>query len=193
MAKQQNNSKKNTEKKQSRVLVFLMVVIVPVLFALVLAVVMLYYLGFNVGDTARDMLQSLPFVESDEDEEIPEEEYVARLEHENESFEQRIAELETALADTEEELEEAQEELFALQNDELDEEEDAEQATADFDDVVRTLQEMTASSAAEIIEELPEAQAVLYLRAMNVNARAEIISRIEPDLAASILNQISDD
>ncbi|SDN28091.1 magnesium transporter MgtE N-terminal domain-containing protein [Alkalicoccus daliensis] len=182
---------KQKEKTQNKFQIIFMIVIIPLVFALILAVVMLYYLGFNVGDTVRDLASNLPFVESEQEDEIDEEEYLAQLEFENESYAQRIQELERELEAATSELAGIEEELSAVENEEEEDGEEADQALADFNDVVRTLSEMTASRAASIIEELPEEQAVLYLRGMNVNTRAEILSRVDAELAASILNQIS--
>lgn len=183
---------KQKEKTQSKFQILLMIVIVPFIFALILAVVLLYYLGFNITDSVKNLADNLPFIESEEEgEDISDEEYIIQLENENESQAQRIAELEQELAAVETDFSELEEDLSDLTSDETVEGEEADQALADFEEVIRTLQEMTASKAAVIIEEMPEQQAVLYLRAMNVNARADILGRVDAELAASILTQIS--
>lgn len=192
-----NNQKQ--KKSEGKLQVFFMVVLIPAIFAIILAAVVLYYLGFNIGDQLRSAATALPFVESEEvmegEEELSTEEYIAQLERENQTLTRDSEGLERQVESQEEQIAELEEELLLLQSDGVPEDaelEDMEQASADLNDIVRTLQEMTASRAAEIMEELPEAQAVTYLQLMNNRTRAEILSRMEAETAAILISQISE-
>lgn len=192
-----NNQKQ--KKSEGKLQVFFMVVLIPAIFAIILAAVVLYYLGFNIGDQLRSAATALPFVESEEvmegEEELSTEEYIAQLERENQTLTRDSEGLERQVESQEEQIAELEEELLLLQSDGVPEDaelEDMEQASADLNDIVRTLQEMTASRAAEIMEELPEAQAVTYLQLMNNRTRAEILSRMEAETAAILISQLSE-
>lgn len=170
------------EKKQSKMQLIFMVVIIPVLFAVMLAGVVMYYLGFQPVQYAADFTAGLF-----SDEEMDEEEE-AVTQYENQELQRRIDELEL-------ELEEAlAAQATAEQDEELEEEneeEDTSQALEELEDTIRTLQLMTASRAAAIMEEMTLDEAVTYFRGMQVNSRAEILSRMEEDQAAAIINALS--
>ena len=192
-------SKQKPKKTEGKLQVFFMVVLIPAVFAIILAAVVLYYLGFNVGDQVRNAAAALPFVESEEaiegEEELSTEEYIAQLERENQTLTRDKEDLERQTESQEEQIEELEEELLLMQSDgvpEDGEEDNSETASADLNDIVRTLQEMTASRAADIMEELPEDQAVTYLQLMNNRARADILSRMEAETAAVLISQISE-
>ncbi|UTR15097.1 hypothetical protein MM221_00390 [Salipaludibacillus sp. LMS25] len=191
-------SKKNKqkEKSQSKFMAFFMVVLIPAVFAIILAVVLLYYLGINVGDTVKQAASFLPFIEEEEERELSDEELVAQLEHENKSFSQQIQQLESELEARNEEIADLEEQLSEEGSDGLSDEEiegaaDLEEVTTDVNDIVKTLENMTGSKAADIVGELPEDEAVTYLRLMNVNSRSDILGRLDPELAARILGQLS--
>ncbi|WP_416150949.1 hypothetical protein ACM26V_08280 [Salipaludibacillus sp. HK11] len=188
---------KQKEKSQSKFQVIFMVIVIPAFFAVILAVVLLYYLGFDVGGTVKQAASALPFISEDEEledgeERLTDEESIAQLEHENQSYLQQIQQLENQLETSEAELETLQEELLTLQSDEVDLDEEAlGEVTADVNDIVKTLEEMTSSKAADIISELPEGEAVTYLRMMNVRNRSDILGRVEAETAAELLSQMS--
>jgi flagellar motility protein MotE (MotC chaperone) len=187
---------KQIEKSQSKFQVFFMVILIPAIFAVVLAVVLLYYLGFNVGETIQQAKSMLPFLaeqeqnEEGEVEKLSDEENIAQLEHENQLYVQQIQQLESQIESQERDLENLEEQLFDKQTEELSEEE-LEEVTADINDIVKTLEEMTSSKAADIIVELPQEQAVTYLRMMRGAIRSDILSRVEPETAAELLTQMS--
>ncbi|WP_069365194.1 magnesium transporter MgtE N-terminal domain-containing protein [Salisediminibacterium beveridgei] len=192
-------SKQNQKKSEGKLQVFFMVVLIPAVFAIILAAVVLYYLGFNIGDQVRSAASALPFVENEEvtggEEELSTEAYIAQLERENETLIRDKENLERQTESQEEKIEELEEELLVMQSDDMSDEGvevDTETSSADLNDIVRTLQEMTASRAADIMEELPEEQAVTYLQLMNNRARADILSRMEAETAAVLLSQISE-
>jgi flagellar motility protein MotE (MotC chaperone) len=190
-----NNQK---EKSQSKFQIIFMVILIPAFFAVILAVVLLYYLGFDVGETVKNASSALPFISAEEEEledgeeRLTDEESIAQLDHENQSYLQQIQQLENQLVTAETELETLQEELLTLQSDEVDlDDEELDEITVDVNDVVKTLEEMTASKAADIISELPEDEAVTYLRMMNVRNRSDILGRVEAETAAELLSQMS--
>ena len=193
-------SKQNKKKSEGKLQVFFMVVLIPAVFAIILAAVVLYYLGFNIGDQMRNIAGVLPFIESEEvmegEEELTTEEYIAQLERENQTLTRDTEDLQRQVESQEEEILQLEEELLLLQSGEALEdgemEGDTVEASADLNDIVRTLQEMTASRAADIMEELPQDQAVTYLQLMNNRARADILSRMEAETAAVLISQLSE-
>ncbi|ADH99254.1 hypothetical protein Bsel_1746 [[Bacillus] selenitireducens MLS10] len=193
-------SKQNKKKSEGKLQVFFMVVLIPAVFAIILAAVVLYYLGFNIGDQMRNIAGVLPFIESEEvmegEEELTTEEYIAQLERENQTLTRDTEDLQRQVESQEEEILQLEEELLLLQSDGTLEdgemEGDTVEASADLNDIVRTLQEMTASRAADIMEELPQDQAVTYLQLMNNRARADILSRMEAETAAVLISQLSE-
>lgn len=182
---------KQKESTQSKLQIFFIVVVIPALFVLILAFVLLYYAGFNVGEQLQRAASFLPFVENEQVEnEVGSEEYIAQLEHENNSYSQQITQLENQIATQDEEIASLEEELIAIQSEEVSGEESNE-VTADVSDIVKTLEGMTASRAADIVSELPEEEAMTYLRMMRVNSRSDILSRMDAEIAAQLLSQMS--
>src|SRR5690554_4197137 len=133
------------EENQSKWQWFFMVIFIPAVFALILAVVVLYYMGIDVGERAQQAFSFLPFVESAEEdlEEVNSEEKIAQLEEENQSYqsqisqlEREIAELEKTILQYEEMVEVGEEEPNQVSNDE------GQEQTNSAKDVVRTLEGM---------------------------------------------------
>lgn len=196
------SKKKSKESGQSKFLIFFMVIVIPALFALILAVVLAFYFGF--GDQLHRLASVLPFIEEPHEEQdgesedseeevdgVSDEEYLVQLENENETYAQIIAQMEKELSSKDEEISSLQEELVSFQSDELGTEGEAEDVTADVNDIVKTLEEMTSSRAADIISELPQEEAMTYLRIMRVNSRSDILSRMDAEAAAQLLSQMS--
>ncbi|PYZ93144.1 hypothetical protein CR194_08060 [Salipaludibacillus keqinensis] len=183
-----NNQPK--DKGQNKLQVFFMVVLIPAIFAVILAVVVLYYVGFNVGGTFQQAASMLPFIDDETEEQMSDEEHMAQVEHENQSYLQQIQQLESEIEAKDTEIASLEAELFDQESEEVLDEEETEEVTADLNDIVKTLEDMTASKAADIISELPEEEAVTYLRMMRVNNRSNILSRVDPEVAAQLLIQM---
>lgn len=187
------------DQEKSKFQWFFIVIFIPAVFVMILAGVLMYYMGVNVGGAVREAASALPFINADE--EILEEEYTleeltARLEHENENYAGELARLEMELESKEEEILRLEEELLLLNQEE--EHGDDQEATEedvnrqDLRDIVRTLESMTASKAADILEEMSEDEAAGYLRQMNIDNRAQILSRMDPVSGASLVNQLAE-
>lgn len=183
------------EKKQNKVQWFFMVIFIPAVFALILAVVILYYLGIDVGARVQQAVSFLPFIESPSEEEendISLEEKVVQLEHENKIYESRIQELENVITQLEEQIiqyQEAKEEGEGENGDgtgELNDDEIVESVS--LKEVVKTLEGMTTSKAANIVSELDETEATTYLRMMRVDVRSQILSKMDPQKAAKLIS-----
>src|SRR5690554_5841695 len=128
------------EENQSKWQWFLMVIFIPAIFALILAVVVLYYMGINVGERAQQALSFLPFIESEEEqleEEMQLEEKIAQLEHENQSYQSQISQLENEISRLEQTILQYEEESEEEQP-QTDEEKEEKPSTS-AKDVVRTL------------------------------------------------------
>ncbi|WP_078595590.1 MotE family protein [Evansella clarkii] len=186
------------DQEKSKFQWFFIVIFIPAVFVMILAVVLMYYTGVNVGGAVREAASVLPFIDSDEEshEEYSSEELTVRLEHENENYAKELARLEMELESKEEEIMRLEEELLLL-NQEEEHGDDYEAAEEDVNrqdirDIVRTLESMTASKAADILEEMSEDEAAGYLRQMNIDKRAQILSRMDPETAASLVNQLAE-
>lgn len=194
---------KPKESGQSKFLVFFMVILIPAVFALILAVVLAFYFGF--GDQLQRLASVLPFIEEpqeemedasesgeESEEGISDEEYILQLENDNETYLQEITRIETELNSKDEEIASLQEELVTIQSEDLGiEGEEPENGTTDINDIVKTLEEMTSSKAADIIGEIPQDEAITYLRIMQVNSRSEILSKMDAEAAAGLLSKMS--
>ncbi|UCZ51723.1 hypothetical protein LGQ02_12705 [Bacillus shivajii] len=179
-------------KKTNKLQMFFMVVFIPAIFAIILALVLLYYMGINVSENVQQAFSALPFIDSeveDEDESSMEERFV-QLEHENENYLTQIEQLEYELSMKDEEINQLQLEIESLIQIEESEEESPNERTG-VNDVVQTIENMTASRAANIISELSDEEAVMYLRLMSVDTRSQILSRMDAERAAEIISDLS--
>ncbi|WP_096189125.1 MotE family protein [Evansella halocellulosilytica] len=179
--------------KQSKLQLFFMVVLIPAIFAVVLAVVLLYYMGINVSDSVKSAFSALPFISDENDDELSDgsrEERLVQLEHENENYLSQIEQLEYELAMKDEEISQLELEIQSYIENENNEE-DQEEERPDLQEVVRTLEGMTASKAASIMSELSQDEAVMYLQLMSLDSRSQILARMDAEEAAQIVSQLS--
>ncbi|MDQ0253711.1 flagellar motility protein MotE (MotC chaperone) [Evansella vedderi] len=182
------------EKSENKWQWFLMVILIPAVFAVILAVVLLYYMGFNVGERIEQSASFLPFVESQEDEENENEilrEQLIQLEDELTSYQSIISELEYENNQKDQQLAALEEQLSIANENVREADEQPEEVRTDLSDIVRTLEGMSASRAANIFSEMEQEEAVIYLRLMKVDNRSQILSRMDPALAAQLVSLLS--
>ncbi|MBU9714551.1 MotE family protein [Evansella tamaricis] len=182
---------------QSKWQVFFMLIIIPAIFAIILAVAFLNFFDVNVGETLKKTVTFLPFVEDTEEvtlDPIEYEETITQLQDENANFLSTINQLEQQIQQKEElitDLEAQVQQLLNTEETEQDQETTTEENRAELSDVVRTLETMTASKAALIVSEMAEDEAVMYLRIMKLDSRAQILSRVDPGKAAELISKLS--
>ncbi|WP_210363821.1 hypothetical protein [Bacillus sp. REN3] len=169
--------------RENRFQWFLFVIVIPTLFAIVIALVVLTFAGINVFQTAKDIGAKLPFVSKMvEDTKQPSiEEYeknIIRLEAEIKDGEAKMEQLQSKIESKDLQVErleleksqlEAQiEELTAIQQDNK----------RAFREIVKTYESMSAKSAAPIIAEMKNEEAV------------RILTNIKPDALAAIMEKL---
>ncbi|MFA9558083.1 magnesium transporter MgtE N-terminal domain-containing protein [Evansella sp. AB-rgal1] len=181
------------EQQHSKWQWFLMVIFIPAIFAMILAVVLLNYMGVNVGSGIQQVMTFLPFHSEEEDSfESVLQDQIVTLEEENKVQQTTISQLESDVSRKESKIDQLQNELQALleEMDILKVENDSKKV--EMKDIVRTFEAMTASKAANIISELEAEEAARLLSAMNIEGRSQIISRMPPADAAEIISLITE-
>ncbi|ADU30755.1 MotE family protein [Evansella cellulosilytica] len=185
--------------KESKWQYFLMVILIPIIFAIILAGVLLHTTGImNVGERLQQTVSFLPFIDSEEQVEEGEdeegfslEEEIANLEREVSSYASQIYQLELDLEDREAQITLLEDQLSTMEEhgeDVIDED----IVVTDIKEIIRTLEAMSASKAANILSEMTNEEAATYLRMMKVDTKSQIISRLDPADAAEIITILSE-
>jgi flagellar motility protein MotE (MotC chaperone) len=168
---------------------FLYVIAIPTLFAIVIALVALSFLGINVFETAKDIGGKLPIISQYVNEEKQQsteeiEKTISGLEADIKDREAKMEQLQSKIdsKDTElkrMELEKTQlqaqiEELTAIQ----------EENKRAFREIVKTYETMSAKSAAPIISNMETEEAVKILTNIKPESLAAIMEKLPADEAA---------
>lgn len=178
-----------TEKKTSKLQWFFLLFFIPALFFGVVAVVILSILGVNVLDAGKNIASQIPGIESffeEDEEETP----IVTME-DLEAKEREIALLEMELEEKEEEIRALEDELEELT---LEEEEDEELATEmrnDLKEIARIYESMSPGKAASILENMTTDEILLHMSEMKPDTRGAILAKMEPELAATVMNALS--
>ncbi|WP_018922552.1 MotE family protein [Salsuginibacillus kocurii] len=185
---------KNEQKGPNRLQWFFFIVMIPGFFAVLLAGVMLYFMGFNLADTARSIGGAVPIVsdwmpeEEEEEGEGPSREellaMIDRYEHEIDALEQELEEQEEDYADLANEFEELEIEL------EL-EEEFSTDVQEEISRLARVYENMSSDDAAAILMEMSTEEILLHMSEMDEENRADILSEMDAELAATIMQQFA--
>lgn len=167
----------------------LYVVAIPTLFAVVIALVALSFLGINIFDTAKELGGKIPFVSGIMDEE---------KQPSIEEFEKKVISLEAEIKDREAKMEKLQSEIDSkdTQLKRMDLEKAQLQAQIEeltaiqeenkraFREIVKTYETMSAKSAAPIISKMDSAEAVKILTNIKPESLAAIMEKLPADEAA---------
>jgi flagellar protein FlbB len=170
---------------------FLFVVMVPMLFASLVALVVLTFAGVNVVDAAKKYGANVPGLSklvAEEDTAINVEEQLRKDIVDIESINKEQL---TTISDLKEEIEQSQANVDSLQNKveqltkelnkEEKEQEDTEQTMKEIAGVYET---MSAKKAAAIITELREQEALKILQTVSTDSLSSILEKMEPVDAA---------
>lgn len=175
--------------RESKFQGFLLVVAIPILFAIVVALVALSFLGINIFETAKDIGGRVPFLSEivKEDKQPSVEEFqknIVSLEAEIKDREAKVEQLQSKIESKDTqlkriELEKTQlqaqiEELTAIQ----------EENKRAFKEIVKTYETMSAKSAAPIISKMDSDEAVKILTNIKPESLAAIMEKLPADVAA---------
>lgn len=184
--------KENNQKKRNPILWILFAVIIPLLIVSFLAVVILNLVGVDVNSWVKEKGSTIPvvssFIETDEEKELK-----RQLEQANETIQnqaeeidvlnQEIQHLENMLDDLELEIEKLENknksEEALLEGSDLSNEEELKQVAASF-------RKMDPESAAQIIQNLDQSNAIAILSSLSGDVRGNILAEMEPGKAAQI-------
>ncbi|CAM3740093.1 MotE family protein [Mesobacillus thioparans] len=175
--------------RESKFQGFLLVVAIPILFAIVVALVTLSFLGINIFETAKDIGGKVPFLS-----EIVKEEKQPSVEE----FQKNIVSLEAEIKDREAKVEQLQSKIDSrdtqLKRIELEKAQlqaQIEELTAiqeenkrAFREIVKTYETMSAKSAAPIISKMKTEEAVKILSNIKPESLAAIMEKLPADEAA---------
>ncbi len=193
----QGDIMEKSKKRHSKAQTFFMLLFIPFVAVVILVFAIFTILGINVTDSISRAGASIPgigqYFETEETMAIEEmEKRIIQLEHENETYASTNEHLEQQLADRDETISMLEEEVQDNRDSESESEEiDETEERTDLQEVVKTIEGMTASKAADILTNVEEDEAVLYLRLMRTSERSEILARMDPEAAASIVSLMS--
>lgn len=168
---------------------FLYVIAIPTLFAIVIALVALSFLGINIFETAKDIGGKVPFISQ----------YVKEESQPSiEEFEKDIISLEAEIKDREAKMEQLQSKIDSkdtqLKRMELEKAQlqaQIEELTAiqeenkrAFREIVKTYESMSAKSAAPIISKMDTGEAVKILTNIKPESLAAIMEKLPAEEAA---------
>ncbi|MBM7094175.1 hypothetical protein JSY36_00285 [Bacillus sp. H-16] len=179
-----------TKERTNKLQAVFMLILIPVIFIVIFGFVILSILHDDMKGAVLESAGSWPVVGSliETEEEIARdalEDRIAELERENASYSNAVGSLENEIADLERIISEMEEQ--GPDNDPV--EADEEEITgSDLEEIVRTLENMTASKAAAILANTDESDAVLYLNLMRTSNRSQILQRMDPEKAAVLMS-----
>lgn len=178
-------------KKHNKFQWFLGVVFIPILFTLVVAVIVASFAGVDVWGKAKELSEKIPFIASDEEklavqktEEL--EMRITDLNAEVQFRDDTITVLETEIDRKEQEIgtltlkkEQLEKQIEALMNTE-----DSVHKTKSLNEMTRTFENMSARSAAPIIESMNENDALTILSTLKSDTLAGLLEKMNPEIAA---------
>lgn len=168
-----------------------MLVLIPVLFLIIVTLVVFWFVNDDFKQSVKQTGSALPVLSSF----IEGEDQIAR-----ENLEERIQELEAENAQSLRTIEtmeftigELEEEILRIESEEDDDVDvdsisDSQDEKSDLSEIVRTLENMTASKAAAIMSEIDQDEAVIYLKVMRTSNRSNILARMNPEEAAQLVS-----
>lgn len=192
MVKQTKQSTEMTakEKRASRGIFqsILLLVIIPLLFATAVFLIIAQVADINVFDKAKEWSSKLPFSSEQNDKpeqaDLVSEERVVTLQAEIQEKEAQLFKLQQQLdqsADEKEQLLIEQEKLLAEIETLQREKEDT---NKQFAEIVRTFEQMSAKSAAPVITNMNDAEAIRILTSLKPDDLAAILEKMSPEDAA---------
>ncbi|MDT8859024.1 hypothetical protein N0O92_02190 [Alkalihalobacillus sp. MEB130] len=182
------------ERSYSKFQWFFLVICIPVLFAIILFVVILSFLGVDMLDKTKEVAGHVPVLSSLVQEEVEIEEVDVRLLDERISEQEaEIIRLQQIIEQREQTIEQLESELIEA-GEQLAVESDYQyEAKQDLKDIAKIYESMSSKNAASIISELPAEEALLHLSQVSLDARAGILSKMESEVAADLMSRFANE
>ena len=192
MAKKENRIAKELveqqPKRKSGIFQKLLWVLIPIMFVVAILLVVSTLLNTNVFDLGQKAVESLPFVESEEDKAIEavasNDTKVVGLQAEIQEKEAGISQLQKKLdsATTEKEKLVTEKEQLLFEIEKLKREQD--EVKRDFSDILSTFDKMSAKAAAPVLIKMSDAEALRILTNLKPDKLAAILEKMDPQDAA---------
>lgn len=174
---------------------FFFVIFIPLLFTIIVATVVLSLLGLNPIEKSKEWTSNVPIISS----------YIEK--EEEKDYEAQIIQLEETITEQQKELERLQAEVKAkdeeistltfeqqslIENEEIEKEIQL-QTKKEWESIAKTYEAMSAKNAAAIIADLPIEEALLHISEVSIEARADILAKMDSDIAANIMSRLAND
>lgn len=162
--------------------------LIPLLFTTMVLLIIAYVADVNVFDKAKEWTESLPFGEKKQDEEIGDDTIIAErvvdLQAEIQEKEAQVFKLQEDLAKSEDEKQALLDEQTSLlaQIEALKMEKD--DYKRDMKEIISTFEKMSAKSAAPVITNMSDAEAIQILASLKPEVLASILEKMSPEDAA---------
>jgi flagellar motility protein MotE (MotC chaperone) len=175
--------------RESKFQGFLLVVAIPILFAIVVALVALSFLGINIFETAKDIGGRVPFLSEivNEDKQPSVEEFqknIVSLEAEIKDREAKVEQLQSKIESKDTQLKRIELEKTQLQAQIEELTAIKEENKRAFREIVKTYETMSAKSAAAIVSKMDSDEAVKILTNIKPESLAAIMEKLPADVAA---------
>lgn len=186
-------AKKN--KSSGKFLTIMLFVLIPLLAVSAVFLIIAKFTDVNVFDKMKEMTAKLPFVEEkDEDngsDNLILEERVVDLQAEIQEKEARLFKLEEELATSSEEkqelLQKQEELLYEIELLQLEKDD----TKRKFTEIVSTFEKMSAKSAAPVLVQMNDTEAVRILTSLKPDTLASILEKMSPEDAAKYTSIMS--
>jgi flagellar motility protein MotE (MotC chaperone) len=188
--------KEKSDKSFTRFQWILFTVVIPILFAVVITLVVMTVAGINVFEKAKAIGSNIPFVEkvipTEEKESIERlESKVVSLQAEIEDKEAKISQLQGKIDSQENDQEQLQAEKQQLQDQIEELMQIQKENKRAFKEVVSTFETMSAKSAAPVILEMEDSEAIKILSNVKPETLAKILEKMPPADAATYTGLLS--
>lgn len=192
MVKKENRIAKELAEQQPKrkagIFQKLLWVLIPIMFVVAILLVVATFFNTNVFDLGQKAVESLPFVESEQDKAIEavasNDTKVVGLQAEIQEKEAEITQLQTKLdsATTENEQLVTEKEQLLFDIEKLQREQD--EVKRDFSDILSTFDKMSAKAAAPVLIKMSDAEALRILTNLKPDKLAALLEKMDPQDAA---------
>ncbi|MBO0585782.1 hypothetical protein [Sporosarcina sp. E16_8] len=184
------------EEKSGTFQKLLLWVLIPLLFTTALVLIIAKFADVNVFDKAKELTGSLPFVTEKKEEDPIVGDLV--LEERVVTMQAEIQEKEAQLFKVQQDFDKsaiANEKLLIEQEKLLDEiavlMRDKDNSKQDFNEIVKTFEQMSAKSSAPVITKMSDAEAIRILTSLKSATLASILEKMTPEDAAKYMTMMT--